>query len=67
MTFNRDVNIMANKEIREKIAISFIPKWKIAETIGIADATFSRWLRHELSNEKKTLILEAIKSLEEPS
>jgi hypothetical protein len=54
---------VANKELREKIAISFIPKWKIAETIGIADATFSRWLRHELDNEKKTSIIEAIEKL----
>ncbi|MBU2703177.1 hypothetical protein Ga0466249_004313 [Sporomusaceae bacterium BoRhaA] len=54
---------MANKDIRVKIALSLIPKWKIAEMVGIADATFSRWLRRELSEEKKQRILVAIDKL----
>ena len=38
-------------------------KYKVAELLGITEFTFSRWLRHELPEEKKTLILRAINKL----
>ncbi|GMB01865.1 hypothetical protein [Pelosinus sp. IPA-1] len=38
-------------------------KYKVAELLGITEFTFSRWLRHELPEEKKTLILQAINKL----
>ena len=54
---------MPNFEIKQKIAISFIPKWRIAKAIGIADATFSRWLREELTDERKQKVLDALEKL----
>lgn len=38
-------------------------KWQIAEAIGIADTTFSKWLRKELPEDKRNLILVAIEKL----
>lgn len=52
-----------NAEIREAIKKSSLNKYEIAYEIGIADTTFSVWLRKELSDDKKTLILNAIKKL----
>ncbi len=54
---------MANIEIRRKIGMSLIPKWKIAEVIGINEATFSRWMRYEMSEERKQRVLMAIEKL----
>ncbi len=54
---------MANKDIEIKILASGFMKWQIAGTIGIADTTFSKWLRRELSIDKKNLILAAIGKL----
>lgn len=42
---------------------SGVKKWKIADQIGIVDTTFSKWLRKELPEDKKQLILEAIEKL----
>ena len=46
-----------NKEIREAIAKSSLNKYEIAYEIGIADTTFSVWLRKELPDDKKQLVL----------
>lgn len=52
-----------NKEIREAIKNSSLNKYEIAYEIGIADTTFSVWLRKELPDDKKQLVLNAIKKL----
>ena len=52
-----------NKEIREAIKNSSLNKYEIAYEIGIADTTFSVWLRKELPEDKKQLVLNAIKKL----
>jgi len=54
---------MSNKDVQINILSSGLMKWQIAEAIGIADTTFSKWLRKELSEDKKTLILAAIEKL----
>ena len=56
---------MPNKEIEFKILVSGFMKWQVAEAIGIADTTFSKWLRRELSAEKKIQILLAIEKMSE--
>ena len=53
----------ANIEIREMIRKSGVLYWQVAEKIGIADTTFSRKLRHELSNREKTKIGLAVEIL----
>lgn len=51
-----EVNKMRNKEIREYIKSRKVPMWRIAERLGIADSSFSRMLRYEISEEKKSQI-----------
>ena len=63
--FRKKGNNMANQDIRNEIKESGLYKWQIAERIGMNDGNFSRLLRRELSDEKKTLIRSAIKELKE--
>lgn len=49
---------MRNKEIRDYIKSKGIPLWRVAECLGITDSSFSRMLRYEISEDKKTQIKE---------
>ena len=51
---------MNNIEVREAIKESGLKHWQIADMIGVADTTFCRMLRRELSESKKQEILTAI-------
>lgn len=55
----------ANDEIRAEALQRKVPLWQIAEKLGIADTTFSRKLRHELPNEEKQRVMEAIREIAE--
>lgn len=57
------LNVNCNKEI--KAARGNIPYWAISSKLGIAESTLYRWLRFELSKERRQQVLDAIKSLEE--
>lgn len=54
---------MTNKYVRELIRSKKIKYWQVANVAGISENTFSRWLRYELPEDKKNLILEAINNL----
>ena len=54
---------MSNRDVQINILSSGLMKWQIAEAIGIADTTFSKWLRKELSEDKKALLLAVIEKL----
>ncbi len=47
---------MRNKEIKEYIKSRKVPMWRVAERLEIADSSFSRMLRYEISEEKKSQI-----------
>jgi hypothetical protein len=49
-----------NKDLREEFRIADVRQWEVAEAIGISEVTFVKWLRKELSDEKKKLVREAI-------
>ena len=49
-----------NREIKEKIKAAGLYQYQVAELCGIGETTLVRWLRHELTEEKKNLILSAI-------
>lgn len=55
---------MANNDIREAAKQKRIPLWKIADALGITDASFSRKLRHELNEDKKQQIKTIIDEME---
>lgn len=52
-----------NKDIREKIKDVGLYQYQVAEEVGISEAQFIRWLRNELSEERKAKIYTAIKKL----
>lgn len=53
---------MSNKELRNTIKQSGITFWKIADALGVSSDTFSRWMRHELTGERKERVLKAIET-----
>ena len=56
---------MTNSKIRFAIFESGLKHYQVAEAMGVADETFSRWLRHELPEDKTQLILDTINRIRE--
>ena len=54
---------MRNESIRTAAAAAGVRLWEIAEALGITDATFSRKLRHEFSEEESMKIMKIIENL----
>ena len=52
-----------NERIRSAIKESNLHYWQIAEKLGIHEGTFSRKLRHELTDEEKEKIFGIINEL----
>lgn len=52
-----------NNYIRDLIESNRIKHYEVALELGISDTTFSRWLRYELSEEKKKIVIEAIEKI----
>jgi len=52
-----------NSEIRNAIKNSGRKQWQVAKACGVAESTFVRWLRDELSEDRKAMILSAINEL----
>ena len=51
---------MYNLEIRMKIKQNRLCHYEVAREIGISEATLCRWLREEMSTDRKNLVLSAI-------
>ncbi|WP_028518165.1 hypothetical protein [Ruminococcus flavefaciens] len=54
---------MKNVEIRSLIKQNRLFYYEVAEKIGIAEATFCKWLRKELTADQKQKVLFAINEL----
>lgn len=54
---------MPNVEIKKQIKSAGVFQYQIAELLGVSEMTFIRWLRKELTAEKREAILHAIKEL----
>ena len=52
-----------NQEIRQKIKEAGLKQWQVAKKCGMNEYTFIRWLRDELTEQRRNAILEAIESL----
>lgn len=57
------MNSKPNADIRAAIKESSLCQYQVAEKIGVSEFTFIRWMRNELSDERKQRILAAIKEL----
>lgn len=59
---NQKVN---NADIRDELKNANVYLWQIAAKIGVAESTFIRWMRFELSDEQKQQVRDAIKEVME--
>lgn len=50
----------ANQEVREALQNKGMKQWELADLLGISEFTLTRWLRKELTEDKKELLLKAI-------
>lgn len=53
----------ANRKIRDAIYDKRLRNWEVADALKISEATFVRWMRHELPEDRQDQIVEAIKSI----
>ena len=53
-----------NNEIRNRIKESGLKQWQVAKKLNVAESTFIRWLRDDLSPERKESICNAIADLQ---
>lgn len=61
---NNSINV-SNSDIRAEIKAAGLYNWQVAVKLGIAESTFIRWLRLEMSDELKETIRIAIGELKE--
>ena len=54
---------MENEKIREAMRIANLKQWQVADALGVHEATFCVWLRHELPEEKQKKILSIIENM----
>ena len=54
---------MKNLAVRTAAKAAGIPLWRIADAIGVGEATMTRKLRHELPENEKKQLLNLIKQL----
>ena len=54
---------MANADVKKKMKNSGLKHWEVANEIGISEATFTRWLRLPLPEDKRKQVNAAISSL----
>ena len=54
---------MSNQDIRRTAAGAGVKLWQIADTLGMADCSFSRKLRKELPQDEKEKIFSIIQRL----
>lgn len=52
---------MTVEEMKKEAKKNGVPLWKIADALGISEATLTRLLRHDLSEEKEAQILDIIR------
>jgi len=52
-----------NQEIRQAIKVAGLKQWQVAKACGVNEYTFIRWLRDELSEERRNAIFKAIDTL----
>lgn len=51
-----------NDDIKKRIKDSDMHQYQVADLIGVSETTLVRWLRYELTPEKRQMILSAIEN-----
>lgn len=50
----------ANQEVREALQNKGMKQWELSDLLGVSEFTLTRWLRKELTEDKKEQLLKAI-------
>lgn len=53
----------ANLDIRNELTKANVKQWELADGLNISEPTLTRWLRHELSENKKAHLLSVIRQI----
>ena len=51
---------MCKEDLSNEIRIANVKQWEVADAIGISEMTMVKWLRKELSPDKKAMVQEGI-------
>lgn len=62
--FQKGCEIMSNQDIKQLIKSKRIFIYEIADVIGITEFSLHRWFRHDLTDEQRQKVLDAISTLE---
>lgn len=54
-----------NQNVRDDLEMLGIRHWQVAQALGISEATFSRWMRTQLSPAKETRVYLAINRIKD--
>ena len=54
---------MSNQEMKKLLKEEHIYMWEVAKKLSIHEATFSKWFREELTEEKQQQILSAVEAI----
>lgn len=54
-----------NSDVREMIEAAGLKHWQVAETVGVDKATLCVWLRTDLTEERRTKIMDAIERIKQ--
>lgn len=52
-----------NGDIKATIKAAGLHQWQVAKACGVNESTFVRWLRDELTEERRNMILKAVDDL----
>ncbi|WP_045520327.1 hypothetical protein [Neobacillus niacini] len=55
---------MLNRNQDIKKAKINVPDWAVAEKLGISENSFYRWIRKEIPDKKKAMIMQAIREVQ---
>ena len=54
---------MKNKDLKDAFRVAGIRQWEVAEAMGVSEMTLVKWMRVELSEERRQRILTALEQL----
>ncbi len=52
-----------NQEVKDRIKAAGVKQWQVAKACGVSEWTLVRWLRDELTEERRNAIFSAIEAL----
>ena len=54
---------MKNKDLKDAFRVAGIRQWEVAEAMGVSEMTLVKWMRVELTEDKRQRILAALEQL----